>query len=143
MTCPDKFLFGQSKDEKKTIYDDEINFTRKHSERNRKDHSGYFYLLNKIYKPRKLGAPVPTKPVCFDCDGITNPIGKWVDVKLQPVAQSMRTYIKYSFEFKRLIEEHGPLSPRVQIFTFDEESMYTSIPTDYTICRDSQQVLVS
>ena len=123
---------GQFKGErKKTISDDEITFIRKNSERNRKNPYGYFYLLYKVHKPRKLGAPVPTRPVCSDCGGITNPIGKWVDVKLQPVAQSMRTYIKDSFEFKRLLREHGSLSPRARIFTFDAVSMYTNIPTDY------------
>ena len=52
----------------------------------------FIYILYKVHKTRKLGAPVPTRPVCSDCGGITNPIGQWVDVKLQPVAQSMRTY---------------------------------------------------
>ena len=85
----------------KTISDDEIKYTRKHSECNRKDHYGYFCLLYKVHKTRKIGAPVPTRPVCSDCDGITNPIGKWVDVILQHVTQSMRTYVKVIFEFKK------------------------------------------
>ena len=45
----------------------------------------------------------------------------------------MRTYIKDSFEFKKLLQEHGQLSPRARLFTFDEVSMYTNIPTDYTL----------
>ena len=92
----------------KTISDDKIKFIRKNSERNRKDPCEYFYLLYKVHKPRKLGAPVPTRHVCSDCDGITNPIGKWVDVESQPVAQSMRTYIKDSFEFKNTLRTRTP-----------------------------------
>ena len=90
----------------KTISDDEIKFIRKNSECNHKDPYGYFYLLYKVHKPRKIGAPVPTRPVCSDCGGIMKPIGKWVDVKLQSVAQSMRTYIKDSFERKKILREH-------------------------------------
>ena len=45
----------------------------------------------------------------------------------------MRTYIKDSFEFKRIIQEHGPLNPHARIFTFDAVSMYTNIPTDYAL----------
>ena len=91
------------------------------------------YILYKVHKPKKLGAPVPTRPVCSDCGGIRNPIDKWVDVKLQPVAKSMRTYIKDSFEFKKLLREHGHLSPRARLFTFDAVSMNTNIPTDYAL----------
>ena len=76
---------------------------------------------------------MPTRLVCSDCGDITNLAGKWVDAKLQPVAQSMRTYIKDSFEFKKLLQEHGPLSPCARLLTFDAVSMYTNIPTDYTL----------
>ena len=76
----------------KTISSDEVKFIRKHSEHNRKDPYGYFDLLYKVHKPRKLREPVPTRPVCSDCGSITKPFGKWVDVKLHLVAQSMKTY---------------------------------------------------
>ena len=88
MTCTYIFLLGQSR-EKKTILDDEIKFVRKHSERNRKDPYEYFPLLYKVHTPRKLWAPVSTRPVYSDCSDIAYSIGKWADVKLQPVAQSM------------------------------------------------------
>ena len=48
----------------KTISDDESKYTRKHSEHNCKDPYGYFYLLYKVHKTRKLGAPVPTYQTC-------------------------------------------------------------------------------
>ena len=118
-TYTNKYLLGQliKGQKEKTISDDEIKYIRKHKhcERNRKDPYGYFYLLYKVHKTRKLGAPVPTRPVCSEYGGITNPIGKWIDVNLQPVAQSTRTYIKDYFEFKRIIQEHGPLNPRARI----------------------------
>ena len=77
--------------------------------------------------------PYRTRSSCSDCGGITNPIGKWVDVKLQPVAQSIRTYIRDSFEFKRLLREHGSLRLRARLFTFDTVSIYTNISTDYAL----------
>ena len=78
MICAGKLLPGQLKGERKTISDDEIKFVRKISERNRKDPSMDIstYVLYKVRKPRKLGAPVPTRPVCSESGGITNPIGK-------------------------------------------------------------------
>ena len=45
----------------------------------------------------------------------------------------MKTYIKDSFEFKRLLQKHGPLSPHARKFTFDAVSMYTNIYTDYAL----------
>ena len=108
-----------------------MKFIRKHTEHNRKDPYRYFYLLYKVHKSRKLGTQVPTRPVCPDCASVTNPINKWVDVKLQPVSQSMEIYFKDSFEFKILAQGYASLCPTAWLFTFDTVSMYTNIPTDY------------
>ena len=120
-----------------TISDDEVKFIRKHSGHNRKDPyeylSMYFtkftnqgnlehqYLLDLYVQTAKVS-------VC-----ITNPIGKWVDVKLQSVAQSTKTYLKDSFELKRSDQEHVPLTPHVRLFIFDAVSMYTNILTYYVL----------
>ena len=92
-----------------------------------------FIYFTKFTDPENLEHQcLSSRPVCSDCGSITNPIGIWVGVKLQPVAQSMKTYIKDSFEFKRLSQEHGSLNPRARMFAFDAMSMYTNIPIDYS-----------
>ena len=108
-------------------------YIRKNTEQNYKDPYGYSHLLYKVHKPRKFEALVPTRSVCSDSRSITNPIGKWVDIKLQPIAQSMQTYIKDSFEFKKSIQALGTLIPNARLFTFDAVSMYTTISTDYAL----------
>ena len=118
---------------KGTITDDEAKYIRKHTSANLEDPHGYFYLLYKVCKAQAPGKPVPTRPVCSDCASITNPIGKWVDMKLQPIAKAMKTYLKDSFEFKKMIDNLGRMDPRAKLFTYDAKSMYTNIPTEYAL----------
>ena len=73
---------------------------------------------------------VPTRLVCSDCASVTNPIGKWVDMKLQPITKVMKTYLKDSFEFKKLIDNLGRKDPRAKLFTYDDKLMYTNIPAE-------------
>ena len=47
---------------------------------------------------------MPTRPVCYDVASITNPIGKWVNLMLQPIAQLMETYFKDSISSTELID---------------------------------------
>ena len=46
---------------------------------------------------------IPTRPVCSDVGSQTNPIGKWVDIQLQPVAKTMSTFFKDSYAFKERV----------------------------------------
>jgi len=107
----------------------EVKYIRKHTLANKEDPFGYFYLLYKVHKLLLTPGPVKTRPVCSDCASITNPIGKWVDVMLQPLAQKMPTYFKDSFAFKDITDELR-LPPRARIFTADAVSMYTNIDTN-------------
>lgn len=108
----------------KSLSDMEIKYIRKYMGENSEDPHGYFYLMYKVHKD-----VLSTRPVCSDCASITNPIGKWVDVMLQPIAQSMPTYFKDSFAFKELIDDIVvPIGARV--FTSDAVSMYTNIDTN-------------
>ena len=93
---------------------------------------GYFYLLYKVHKVFSPDKPVPTRPVCLDCASITNPIGTWADIKLQPLAKAMKN-LKDSFEFKKMIDNLGRLNHRSKLFTYDANSIYTNIPTDFTL----------
>ncbi len=87
------------------------------------DPFGYFYLMYKIHKN-----PTSTRPVCSDCSSLINPLGKLVDILLQPVAQGQPSYFKNSFELKQILEKMN-ISGKISLFTCDAYSMYTCIPT--------------
>ena len=125
---------------KGTITDDKAKYIRKHTSANSEDPHGYFYLLYTVHKVRALGKPVPTRPVCSDCASVTNPIGKWVDMKLQLVVKAMKTDLKDSFEFKKLIDNLGRMDLRAKLFTHNAKSMYTNIPTEYALEVKSEYV---
>ena len=40
-------------------------------------------------------------------------------MKLQPIAKAMKTYLKDSFEFKKMIDNLGRMDPRAKMFTYD------------------------
>ena len=112
---------------RKWLSDDERKWISHHSHRNSGDPHGYFYVMYKIHK-----SPIKTRPVVSDCASVTNPLGKWVDVMLQPFAKSMETYFKDSFELKSIIDQFiVPLGGR--LFVIDAESMYTNIDTDVAL----------
>ena len=67
-----------------------------------------------------------TRPVCSDCASIIHPLGKWLDITLQPIAKSQFAYFKDSFTLKlELNDLHLP--PNASLITFDAVSMYTNI----------------
>ena len=83
-----------------------------------------------MYKIHK--SPIKTRPVVSDCASVTNPLGKWVDVMLQPFAESMETYFKDSFELK-FITDQFIVPPGGQLFVIDAKSVYTYIDTDVAL----------
>ena len=42
----------------------------------------------------------------------------------------MKTYLKSSFELKKLIGNLSKMDPRANLFTYDAELMYTDTPTE-------------
>ena len=124
---------------KQALGKQEVQYLVKHTADNCADPHGYFYLMYKVHK--KI---LSTRPVCSDCASITNPIGKWVDVQLQPVAQSMPTFFKDSFAFKKLLETLIT-QPGIRGFSADAVGMYTNIHTGAALAaiskylRDNEQ----
>ena len=47
-----------------------------------KDPFGFVYLLYKQHK-----SPISTRPVCSDCGNVLHSLGRWVMLKLQPIAK--------------------------------------------------------
>jgi hypothetical protein len=118
---------------KGTIHNDKVKYVRKHTTENSENPPGYFYLLYTVHRAHSPGKPVQTRPVCLDCASITDPIGRWIDIKLQPTANKLYIFLKDSFEFKKRIDNVGKLNPIVRLFIYAAKSMYTNIPTEYSL----------
>ena len=110
---------------------DATDYIRHNTMKNRADPFGYFYLTIKIHK-----TPVSTRPVCSDCASLVHPLGKWLDLVLQPVVACQPSYFKDSFSLKQEIDKLV-LPPNASIITFDAVSMYANIDIDNSISRIS------
>ncbi|KAL7531342.1 hypothetical protein ACHAXR_003988, partial [Thalassiosira sp. AJA248-18] len=101
---------------------------------NNKDPFGYFYLLYKIHKLPSLDEVdiCPTRPVCSSCGSVDHPLGAWVNLQIQPVAQAQPSFIKNSASLLKELSELN-LPPNVVLFTADAKSMYTNIDTDVAL----------
>ena len=100
-----------------------VDYLRKWLDDSVDDPYGYFYLLYKLHK-----FPISTRPVCSDCASLPHTLVQWVDGMLQPIIKAQDTYIQYSFTFKADLDKLT-LSPNTSAFTYDAESMYTTIDT--------------
>jgi len=86
-------------------------------------------MMYKVHK-KTLG----TRPVVSDCASITNPIGKWVDTMLQPMARSMPTWFRDSFELKSMLDNFV-VPQGARVFTSDAVGMYPNISTPLAMAR--------
>ena len=84
-----------------------------------------FYLLPKIHKLNN-----PGRPIVSTCSCPTEFISTYLDSILQPLVQSLPTYVKDSTHTLHLIEEFNsnPQTVPTYLFTLDVQSLYTSIP---------------
>jgi hypothetical protein len=110
---------------------DAVNYICHNTMKNRSNLFGYFYLTIKIHK-----TPVSTRLVCSDCASLIHPLGKWLDLVLQPVIASQPLYFMDSFTLKQELDKLV-LPPNASIITFDAVSMYTNIDIDDSISRIS------
>ena len=121
-----------SKAKNNHILDDHTyHYLKTKTAQNANDPWSYFYLLYKVHKGKKAGR-YPIRLVCSDVASITNPLGKWVDLMLQPMAKSMMAYFKDSFKFKALTDTLT-LPTNATLATADAVSMYTNIDTDVAL----------
>jgi len=85
------------------------------------------YLLAKIHKD-----PFSTRPIVSVSGSPLHGLAHWVDRQLQPLAQSIPSYIKSSFEFVKKIQLQQatmPFPATALLFTCDAVAMYTNINT--------------
>ena len=85
----------------------------------------HFYLLPKIHKPGN-----PGRPIVSACSCPTEHISQYLDFILQPIVQSLPTYLKDTTDTLKMLDEfnhQSPFQPNL-LFTLDVVSLYTSIP---------------
>ena len=80
------------------------------------------YFLKKIHK-----GPTEVRPICSGCGGPTERLSAVVDKVLQPFVPRIKSYIKDTGHFIRIIEE-TTLPKDCILATIDVKSMYTNIP---------------
>jgi hypothetical protein len=84
-----------------------------------------FYLLPKIHKPDCPGRPIVS---AYNCP--TEHLSQYLDTILQPIVQSLPSYIKDTTDTLHLVEglnADSTFKPHL-LFTMDVCSLYTSIP---------------
>ena len=88
---------------------------------------GRFYLLPKIHK--RLNS-VPGRPVISNSGFYTENISEFLDYHLQPLAKSVRSYIKDTNPFLQKIASLNRLPEDTTLCTIDVVGLYPSIPHD-------------
>ena len=85
------------------------------------------YLLPKIHKGIK---PPPGRPIISANGCPTEKISQFVDHFLNPTCCKLRSFVKDTTHFLKLIKDLGNLPPNCLLVTMDVSSLYTNIPTD-------------
>ena len=86
------------------------------------------YLLMKVHKQ-----PLKTRPVVSCSGSLLHPLGVWLDTALQPIVNSLPSFIASSYDLKEALNDIPPLPKGALLFTADAVSMYTNIDTSYAI----------
>ncbi|XP_078538494.1 uncharacterized protein LOC144823662 [Lissotriton helveticus] len=83
------------------------------------------YTIPKIHK--SLTNP-PGRPIVSGCGSILEPLGKYIDFFLKPLAESTPTFLRDTMHTINIVEK-SPFDPELQrLATCDVMSLYTSIP---------------
>ena len=86
-----------------------------------------FYLLPKIHKRLY---DVLGRPVISNCGFYTENTSSFLDFQLQPLAQTVKSYIKDTNHFLRKIKELGQLPEGTILCIIDVVDLYPNIPHD-------------
>ncbi|XP_070570116.1 uncharacterized protein [Ptychodera flava] len=88
---------------------------------------GHFYGLPKIHKKDN-----PLRPIVPQCQSLTTPLSMYVDYYLQPIVQSLPSYIKDTNHHLQDINQIN-IPDNALLVTLDVQSLYTNIPHDFGI----------
>lgn len=84
--------------------------------------NSYFHGLPKIHKK-----PMGCRPIVSCVSSPTTGLSKWLTFKLLPYAQKLQSYLRDSQYLQRTLQKL-PVNPDGQMYTFDIQQLYTSIP---------------
>ena len=84
----------------------------------------YFHALPKIHKK-----PMGCRPIVSSINSPTTGLSKWVTYVLTPIATQIQSFVRDSDSLQREII-NLTTSNHQQMYTFDVENMYTSIPVE-------------
>ena len=82
-----------------------------------------FYLLPKIHEKNN-----PGRPVVSSIDSPSSNIFNYVDFHLQPIVQSLKSYIKDTTDFINKLDALIDIPKDLYLVTLDVKSLYTNIP---------------
>ena len=81
-----------------------------------------FYMLPKMHKANHPGRPIISANECP-----TELISKYVDLKLQPIAKTRKSYLRDTQDFLSRIQQYKNLPENTLLVTADVQSLYTNI----------------
>ena len=83
----------------------------------------HFYL-----KPRVRKEGNPGRPVIISINCYTSKISEYVDYHLQPVVKEIPSYVQYTTDFLRTINQTDFVPGSSHLISLDVKSLYTNIP---------------
>ena len=89
-----------------------------------------FYILPKTHKERDENLPIgyPGRPIVSACNSSTDNISKYVDYVLNPLMQSLPSYVKDTTNFIQKLKSVKLAHANSYLVTLDVSSLYTNIP---------------
>ena len=84
-----------------------------------------FYMLPKIHKPTR---PPPGCPIISANGCLTEQISEFFDFFLNLLVPKIKSYIKDTTDFARMIWNKAPVQDNTLLVTLDVTSLYTNIP---------------
>ncbi|CAJ0964858.1 unnamed protein product [Ranitomeya imitator] len=91
---------------------------------NRHPVTPFFYTLPKVHK--NLWKP-PGRPIVASINSLLSPLAITLEKILSPIVPNMKSFLKDTAHFLRLLRDLGPLPPQSVLVTMDVTSLYTSI----------------
>lgn len=84
-----------------------------------------FYAIPKVYKPH-----IPLQPIVSACDSSTDQPSNYISHFIQPIVETLHSYIHGSKNFIHLFDSLPPLPENSILITTDVTLLYIKIPSE-------------